>query len=149
MPAVRILPDVRTMQRWIEDEGLSHQEVADRISEDTGHKIARSTVSAAMSRAGLSGDQVRYEEEIPWRVQAQHLREYPVRMLRLLGRKRHGMPLKPEEALRLENWLELLKEENAVVAYDPTARTGFAYVERKDTDPVDIPIRRQTVTFQY
>jgi len=146
MPAVRLLPDIGTLRHWVEDEGLSHAQIAQRVYEQTGHKIGRSTVSAAISRAGLSNPQERYTEEIPWTVQARHLREYPVRLLRLLGRRRRGLTLNAEENKRLDNWLELLAKENAVVAYDPDSSVGFVYTDRIDTDPVDIPIRRQIVS---
>jgi len=145
MPAVRLLPDNQTLRRWVEADGLTHAQIADRIEKETGQRVARSTVSAALSRAGLSAKQERYTDEIPWRVEAGHLREYPARMLRLLGRRNRGLSLKDEEDLRLTNWLEMLREENAVVAYDPKAREGFVYTERVDTDPTDLPIRRQIV----
>lgn len=144
MPAVRILPDTQTLERWVE-EGLSHQKIADRVEETTGQKVARSTISAALSRAGLTETQVRYTSEIPWRVESRHLREYPVRMLRLLGRKNAGLPLNREEEIRLDNWLELLDSENAVVAYAPDSAVGFHYTERITSDPKDLPIRRQVV----
>lgn len=145
MPAVRLLPDNQTLRRWVEEDGLTHQEIADRIEKETGQRVARSTVSAALSRAGLSAKQERYTDEIPWRVEARHLREYPARMLRLLGRRNRGLSLKEEEDLRLTNWLDMLSEQNAVVAYDPTAVEGFVYTERIDTDPTDLPIRKQIV----
>lgn len=145
MPAVRLLPDVATLRRWVNEEGLSHEQVAERVFEQTGEKVARSTVSAALSRAGLTSPQERYTEEIPWKVRNEHLREYPVRLLRLLGRRRKGLALSDEENTRLDNWLELLRRENAVVAYAPDSSEGFVYVDRIDTDPDDLPIRRQIV----
>ena len=148
MPAVRLLPDVGTLRHWVEDEGLSHKEIAQRVFDQTGHHVSRSTVSAALSRAGLTKEQERYEHEIPWRVNQEHLRAYPVRLLRLLGRRRVGLSLNSEEDKRLDNWLKMLDENNAVVAYDPTSEHGFVYTDRIDTDPTDTPIRPQIVRIE-
>jgi hypothetical protein len=51
MPAPRILPDNATLRRWVQDEGLTHEQVTKRVYETTGQKVARSTVAAAMHRA--------------------------------------------------------------------------------------------------
>lgn len=144
MPAIRKLPSNSTLQRWV-DEGLSHDQIRQRIREETGQVVARSTVSAALSRAGFTKAQMRYTEEIPWRVNNRHMREYPVRMLRLLGRRRAGLSLKSEECKRLDRWLQQLKDENAVVAYAPQSEVGFVYTERLPLDPADLPIRRNLV----
>ena len=118
--------------------GYSHAEIADVVFERTGYRLSRSSISAAISRAGLSEQQNRYAEEIPWRVSEDHLRDYPVRMLRLLGRRRAGQPLNDEESPRLDRWLTALQEDNTVVVYDP--QRGFAYGERSPQDPLDLPI---------
>ena len=87
MPAKRLLPDNRTLKRWV-DSGMTHQEIAHEVERTTGVHVSRSTVSAALSRAGLVEHQrYRYDKEIPWRVKSEHLTQYPVRMLRLLGRR--------------------------------------------------------------
>lgn len=145
MPAIRIIPDAGTLRHWVEDEKLSHKEIAARVYEQTGHHVARSTISAALSRAGLTKEQLRYHDEIPWVVRDEHLREYPVRLLRLLGRRRAGLSLNHEEDKRLSNWLAMLEKENAVVAYDPDSEEGFVYTDRIGTDPADLPIRPQYV----
>lgn len=123
--------------------GYSHAEIADVVFERTGHRLSKSSVGAAISRAGLSVQQNRYAEEIPWRVSSHHLRDYQVRMLRLLGRRRAELPLHDHESQRLDNWLTMLQEDNAVVVYDP--ERGFAYGERSPQDPLDIPIHVQLV----
>ena len=129
------------------DRGMSHQQIADAVRADTGHPITRSSVSAAISRAGITKTQgIRYTEELPWRVSGDHLLAYPARMLRLLGRRRHSAGLKPEESDRLDAWLRHLAAEGAVVAYHPTR--GFLYVPaRPGVDGTDgIPIRRAALT---
>lgn len=144
MPAVRRLPDNRTLVRW-SDEGLTQAEMCERIFQDSGYRPSRSSISAALSRAGLSKEMNRYNDTIPWRVKNEHLREYPARMLRLLGRRRSNSDLTDEENRRLDSWLTRLNSENAVVAYDPESVTGFVYVDREPKDSADIPIRKQPV----
>lgn len=147
MPAHKILPDMQTLQHWIEDEGLTHQQVADRVFQQTGHPVSRSTVSAALHRAGLSANGSRYREELPWRVKVEHITEYPARMLRLLGRRRAGGELSADENKRLDSWLAQLEAEHAVVGYSANSRFGFYYIEKNDeTDGVNgIPIRIQQI----
>lgn len=145
MPAPRLLPSDRDLARLVE-QGLTHQQIADWVLSELGHKVSRSTVSVALSRAGLSREAMRYHEEIPWKVRAEHLTQYPARMLRLLGRRRQSIELTVEEDGRLDGWLESLEERDIVVAYAPD-NGGFIYV---DTDEVGdgqdgIPIRRRTI----
>lgn len=144
MPAHRLLPDEAILRQWV-NEGLSHQQIADRTYRETGNRVSRSSVSAAVSRMGLSTPTNRYREELPWRVKTRHIRAYPARMLRLLGRRRSGQRLNEEEDKRLTAWLNLLDEENAVVAYDPDSEQGFFYVDRKRGDSAEIPIRVKRV----
>jgi hypothetical protein len=147
MPAHKLLPDIQTLQHWIEDEGLTHQQIADRVFQQTGHPVSRSTVSAALHRAGLSANGARYREELPWRVKMEHIAEYPARMLRLLGRRRAGGEMTEDENKRLDSWLAQLEAEHAVVAYDASSRFGFYYIEKDDSiDGKDgIPIRIKMV----
>jgi hypothetical protein len=127
-------------------EGWSHADIALHVEKTTGHQVKRSAVSAALSRAGLTKATPRYKAEIPWRVSEAHLTEYPVRMLRLLGRKRRGLPMNEEEDDRLASWMDQLSEWNAVVAYSPTM--GFLYVAADEIGDWEdgIPIRRRTIT---
>lgn len=143
MPAVRLLPSDSILQRYVE-QGMTHQQIAERIFLDTGNRVSRSSVSAAISRAGLSQPQARYLDTLPWRVRVQHIKEYPARMLRLLGRRNSGGDLTEEEAKRLDSWLAMLKDNHAVVAYAPEAQQGFHYVERRNTDG-KVPVRKHTI----
>lgn len=147
MGAPRILPDNATLRHWVEDEHLTHQQIADRVFRETGQSVSRSSVSAALSRAGISANQARYREELPWRVKVEHITEYPARMLRTLGRRRSGQPLSATEERRLDSWLKQLEDDHAVVGYDPDSRFGFYYIEKDDRiDGLNgIPIRIQTI----
>jgi uracil-DNA glycosylase len=66
-------------------------------------------------------------------------------MLRLLGKRRQGLPLNEEENKRLDSWLETMRRENAVVAFDPVVTPSVFYVDRRPEDLDDLPIRRQRV----
>lgn len=145
MAAPRLLPPISDLAKMV-DAGLTHQQIADRIREQTGIAVARSTVSVALSKAGLARDGMRYKDELPWRVRAEHLTQYPARMLRLLGRSRAGNALADDEQDRLEAWLESLEERGLVVAYVPDGE-GFIYVDADEVDdaPNGIPIRRRPI----
>ena len=146
MAKPRILPSNDVLAHWIQDEGLTHQQVCDRIEATTGVRPARSSVSVAMARAGLSPHRPRFSDEVPWRLKGKDLRAYPVRMLRLLGHRRLGDPMSDEENNRLDSWLEMLEREQAVVAWDPDADPAVFYIDAEPGDGADgIPIRRQRV----
>jgi len=145
MARPRVLPSNDELRRMVA-EGWSHADIAAHVEKTTGHKVSRSAVSAALSRAGLTKATPRYRDEIPWRVSEAHLTEYPVRMLRLLGRKRRGPDLTEEEAERLTSWMNQLADWDAVVAYSPTV--GFLYVAADEVGDWEngIPIRHRTIT---
>ena len=140
-----MLPDNNTLVRWV-DAGMTHQQMADEVERVTGEHVSRSTVSAALSRAGLSKQTARYDQEIPWRVRVEHMTEYPARMLRLLGRRRAGLELTQHEADRLDSWLDALSERNLVVGYCPE-QIGFLYVTADEVGDgaKGIPIRRREI----
>jgi hypothetical protein len=141
----RIIPPTRELKK-LADAGHSHAEIAKILSDHLGVPIARSTVSAAFHRAGISGNAHRYSEELPWVVRTEHLTQYPARMLRLLGRRRAGLTLRDEESLRLDRWLAILEKDKEVVGYDPNTIEGFWYVPRRGSEGRNgIPTRRQTV----
>ena len=136
-----LVPDKATLQAWIR-EGLTHQQMADRVLEQTGNKITRNAISAAMARYGLAKENPRYSETIPWRCKVGHAKAYQLRMLRLLGRRNMGKKLNKNEAAALDSWLERMAEENVIVAYDPEDDLGFFYIDAKFKDHKDdIPIR--------
>ena len=108
--------------------GLTHQQIADVVSRETGYKISRSSVSAALHRAQETAPAKRYPEEIPWTVREEHQTHYAARMLRLLGRRRAGVTNSAEADKRLDSWLEQLREAGAVVTYVPDTPAGFYYV---------------------
>ena len=77
----------------------------------------------------------------------EHIKEYPARMLRLLGRRRAGLSLTATENERLDTWLKKLEDDHAVIGYAPNSKFGFYYIEKNDdTDGANgIPIRYETI----
>lgn len=147
MAAPRLLPPVQDLKKLV-DKGLTHQQIADEVFRKTGHRVSRTAISAALSRAGLTEREGhRYKEEIPWTVKTQHLTQYPARMLRLLGRNNYGTVLSAEESERLNAWLNMLEDSDAVVAYCPEG-PGFIYVKADEIHDGQggIPIRRRTIS---
>lgn len=136
-----LVPDKTTLRRHIEDEGLTHAQIASMYG------LARSSISAAAAKYGLAGSMTRHDDTVPWKVKIVHAREYPVRMLRLLGRRRKGMDLTESETKLLDAFLAKLDKEKAIVAYDPDSLDGFLFVDRKyhDHKDKDIPVRRKIV----
>lgn len=147
MPAHKLLPPDSELRKMV-DQGMTHAEIASECERLTGHKVARSTVSAALSRAALTTKEGhRYFDCVPWRVRPEHASEYAVRMLRLLGRRREGIPLAEQDEQRLDSWLGMLERERVIVAYAPEHEDGFLYVDeelRSGPNP-DIPIRVQVL----
>lgn len=145
MAADRILPDKSTLRHWIEDEGLSHQECADRVYELTGRRVGRSAISVAVHRYGLSKPGHRYPDYTPWHTRGEHVRAYPLRMLRLMGRRdtRGAEKLSPADASALEGWLRRIEAENVIVGYDPNDEQGVHYIPAKFRDhDGPAPVRR-------
>lgn len=142
MPKPRKLPSESILRKWVEVEGLSHNEIVDRIKEQTGEEVSRSSVSAALSRAGYT-QRVRYDEEIPWpKIAADHNTGFQIFMLRTQARINRGLPVKPRDKERLEAWKKELKSKNLVVHYEPRSPEGWFYVKARpgvDTGLVRIP----------
>lgn len=130
MGAPRLLPSDSTLEKW-QEEGLTHQEMADRVLDWTGVSVSRSSVSAALHRAGLT-NRVRYSEVIPWSpIRSDHNHAYALSMLRILARKELGKPVTEDQHDRFESWSKRLDEDNACVAYVYNSDAGFIYVPRR------------------
>lgn len=142
MTGRRVLPPASELKR-LRDRGMSLRNIADHVYDTTGEKVTPAAISAALSRAGYAMDPPRYENLIPWRVQMRHQKHFMVRMLRLEGRRRKGLPLKPEDERRLDDFIEELNDNQAVVHYNPNYGTdGFYAVPRRegiDTDLIRVP----------
>jgi len=146
MPAPRVLPSSQELKRLVA-LGMTHQQIVDYLREKEDIVVSRSSVSAALSRAGLTEREgMRYRDELPWRIKGEHLTQYQARMLRLLGRRRANIDLTEDEENRLDAWLEALEEREIVVAYAPEDG-GFLYVDADEIGDGNngIPIRRRSI----
>lgn len=120
------------------DSGMTHQQIADEVSRRTGSRVSRSSVSAALFRAGEAANAKRYPEEIPWTVREEHQTHYAARMLRLLGRRRQEVVNSAESDQRLDSWLDQLERNKAVVIYLPDTPDGFHYVRIAEVGEPDL-----------
>jgi hypothetical protein len=73
-------------------------------------------------------------DTLPWKLAPEHRDHNDARMLRLEGRRREGLPLTSKELRLVSNWIDLLREKNAVVTYEPKTRKGFYWVPKEDSD---------------
>lgn len=129
MPAPRYLPSDAKLAEMAKT--MTHAEIAEWVFETTGYRVGRSTVSAALSRAGLT-QRVRYDKALPWpKIKTVHNGHYAAQMLRAGARIDAGLEISEELEQRYRNWEARLKEEDAVVHYDPNTEDGFFYVKRR------------------
>lgn len=133
MAPPRYIPSDSILKKWL-DEGLSHQDIVDRILEQDGVRVSKSSVAAAISRAGLS-HRIRHDDYIPWSpIRADHATSYVLTMLRSAARRAHGETLPPELEARLDSWIKRLEENSVVVHYDADTAEGFLFVPRRPCD---------------
>lgn len=121
---------------------MTHKEIAALVTRETGYPVSRSSVSAALHRAGEASSAKKYPEELPWTVREEHQTHYAARMLRLLGRRRKGITNSAESDARLDAWLRQLEGAGAVVVYEPDTDDGFFYVQGQP-DIEGIPVVHQ------
>jgi hypothetical protein len=133
MAAPRKVPSDSTLKRWVA-LGYSHEKMAALASKYSRQRVARSTISAALSRAGLT-NRVRYRESIPWpRIRQSHNTHYALTQLRTEARIHAGKEVSDDLFKRFKSWRDRLFEEGAVVVYDYESEDGFYYVRRKPSD---------------
>lgn len=135
MPAERRMPDKETLTKWILDEGLSRQQIVDRVFEQTGETVTPQAVTMAARRYQIPRQSNRYEDLLPWHVRQEHAHVKEAILLRRLGRRKAGLTNRPEDEKWLDGWLaEMLKKGRPVVAYYPDTEQGFWYVPRVKED---------------
>lgn len=145
MPARKLPPTYELVKLY--RSGMTHKEIAEKVSEEIGEPVSRVSITLALSRAGEEPRAKRYKDEIPWTVASRHSNEYPARMLRLLGRRNAGQDLTETDEGKLNRWLSWLQGEDAVVAYSPMTDPGFRYVlaDEADDNVNGIPVRPRTI----
>lgn len=135
MAPPRYLPSESILAHWVTPVeegglGLTHQQVADRVFAETGVRVSRSSVSASLTKAGLT-KRVRYKNVIPWRVRTEHNWHHFLNMLRLEGRRQSGLPLTDRETKNLDSFKKRLKDAGAVVTYLEDTDEGWFLVKAR------------------
>jgi hypothetical protein len=134
-------PDRNTLERW-RDEGYTQAEMVELTREQFGVELTRSAIANAMSRYGLGADGNRYADTVPWRVNTIHATAHPLKMLRLIGRRRAGNSMSTRESDSLDSWLRTMKGQRLIIGYDPNDAIGFYFIDEKYKDhDEDIPMR--------
>lgn len=129
--------------RLMLDAGWTRRQIRDHVYAETGHLLTLAAITHHATRLGYGKGKPRYRETIPWRVKEHHAKSYPIRMLRLLGKRRLGAELHDGEVQLLDNWLATLRRNGLIVAYDPDSDPGVAYVDQsfRDHNDAELPIR--------
>lgn len=123
--------------RW-RDEGLTQQQIADRVNATderiTSGEVApvtRSAVSVALVRADKADQRSRYAVEVPWSpIRPEHQKDHLLTMLRTWARVNAGDATLPDAARdRYERFAARLERDHLVVDYDE--ESGFSLVPRR------------------
>lgn len=140
MAAPRRLPPVEQLAELVE-QGFTHTQIADMLTQETGQKITRSAVSVALSRARLTTPK-KDLRTAPWEVRAMHQNRFDLQMLRVHKRLEEGKPATDKDMKRYRSWRQRLDAEDAVIHYEPRSMQGFWWVRRRpgiDTGLVRLP----------
>jgi hypothetical protein len=85
------------------------------------YEVSVSAVQKALRRAGLADELVTYRHVVPWKVDPKLANTAVMQRLRSIAKQKQGVPLDSEEQRLLEEWFELLAENNLVLDYHPDA----------------------------
>ncbi|AFO10894.1 immunity repressor [Streptomyces phage phiELB20] len=129
----RKIVDETEVIRWFE-EGRTYAWMIAEYKRKYGIDTVPSMWGNFRRRRGLDRRIVRDDDLIPWFVKEEHRWAYPLAMLRAEARRRAGKELTETDTSRLASWLDMLKDENAVVHYDPETDEGFFYIPRQPED---------------
>jgi hypothetical protein len=135
MPAPRQLPDNEELRRLVSIEKLNYKQIAERFG------VGEQAVYRAMDRMNATTPRPDYSDLIPWRISTMHQKAMPLRHLRAMARKERGLSVDEGDERRLSAWLDMLRENDLVVCYDPeypsneaSPKGGFYYEKRKPSD---------------
>lgn len=141
MGAKRKMPSDAILAKWVE-EGLDHKQMQQRIKEQFKENVALSSVSGALSRAGLT-NRIRYDDFIPWgRIALEHNHSYQLHHLRIAARLDKGLPVRDGDKRRFEAWRDEMKAKGVVVHYDYDSEQGWFYTPARsgiDTGLIRVP----------
>lgn len=136
MPAKRLLPSDSTLLKW-QAEGLTHQDIVDRIREREGIVVGRSTVAVAFSRMGAT-NRIRYDDWLPWpHIRSIHNDVTEPQRLRLGARLMHNAGKHGNDRTQLDlfiNWARRIREAESVIYYNPDLPEGWGYTAPRPQD---------------
>ena len=124
--------------------GLTFEEISDAVHRAGGAGVSQAALETALSSACMTGEALTsYFDCLPWRIRPEHAGDPSAAMLRLVGRRRVGVPLPRALCDRVDAWLAELAQRRVVVAYSPI--DGFVLVPEsmRSGRHRDLPIRVQ------
>lgn len=131
-------------RRWY-DEGRTYRWMAEEHLRKYGVRVAPTSFSELRFREGWPARIKKDVDLIPWAVKPEHRWHYYLIQLRAEGRRRKGQDLDPHVEANLNAFLRDLRENDAVVHYDPDTEDGFFLVHRQPSD-IDIVRKPATIT---
>jgi hypothetical protein len=138
--------DEQEVMRWFE-EGRTYAWMVDTYRTKYNIETVPSLWGNFRRRRGLTRRITRNDDLIPWHVLPQHRWDYNVVMLRVEARRRAGSDVRTVDLDRLESWKRKLRDNGAVVHYDPDTEQGFFLVPRQpgDDDLIHRPKMKTTL----
>lgn len=118
------IQDEGEIRRWFE-EGKTYRWMSDEYLRKYNIEMSPSAFGNMRRRWGLHPRLVRDDDMIPWALKREHQWKTPLALLRIAARERAGEPLHREEQRRLASFVRSLKEDGAVIHYDPDTEEGF------------------------
>ena len=120
------IESVDEVRRWYEN-GLTYKEMSRLHMEKYGIEVSPSGFASLRRRMGWDPRiAVGPSPLMPWDVREEHRSSYLYTMLRREIRRRQEMPwisVDPEE--KLDQWIQGLRDNGAVVDYRPDTKMGF------------------------
>lgn len=139
MVAERVLPDQNTLTKWFE-EGLTHQEMADRFNAETNRTVTRQSFARACGRYGLTRN-LKHDEWLPKNMHPDHQKLYDTEMIRRWSARKQGKKFPPVEEQRINAWLQILADAGAILWYERETEQGWWPVKRQASDDPNVPVR--------
>ena len=134
MPRPNLLPPADVIHE-LRTQGYRLADIAEQ------YEVSVSAVQKALRRAGLAEEQINYRHVVPWKVDPKLANTAVMQRLRSIAKQQQGVPLEGEERRLLEDWFDLLAENNIVLDYHPEAPPndacslgGFFYRTRVPED---------------
>lgn len=128
MPAKK-LPDALIDQ--LVRDGKSDREILDYLEEHENIVATRQALSIRRKRRG-DGMRPRVPPAVPWKLREEHAKTAPANAIRWYARREAGLPLSPEESIKLERMVAHLDLKGGVLHYEPELPGGWRIVPRRD-----------------